>query len=184
QATEDLLAFTIRTTSGVICASLEEDRLEELHLPQMVVNNEDPKATAFTITVDAKEGISTGISAGDRALTLRMLANPESTADEFNRPGHIFPLRYTSGGVLKRGGHTEAAVDLARLAGLKPVGVLCEITTKDGKGMARLPELREFCAEHGLVLTSIQDLRCLIRERQRADVLAGADPSLSCIVAR
>ncbi|CAM9231330.1 unnamed protein product, partial [Hapterophycus canaliculatus] len=168
QATEDLLAFTIRHTSGVICASLEEKRLQELHLPQMVANNEDPKMTAFAITVDAKVGTSTGISAGDRAITLRALANSEATPQDFNRPGHIFPLRYTPGGVLERGGHTEAAVDLARLAGLSPVGVLCEITTEDGKNMARVPELREFCAKHGLVLTSIQDMRCLIRERQRA----------------
>ncbi|CAM9795866.1 unnamed protein product [Scytosiphon promiscuus] len=169
KATEDLLAFTIRHTSGVICASLEESRLQELRLPQMVTNNEDPKMTAFAITVDAKLGTSTGISAGDRAITLRELANPKAVPQDFNRPGHIFPLRYTPGGVLERGGHTEAAVDLAKLAGLSPVGVLCEITTEDGKHMARVPELREFCAQHGLVLTSIQDLRCLIRERQRAD---------------
>ncbi|CAB1114158.1 unnamed protein product [Ectocarpus sp. CCAP 1310/34] len=176
KATEDLLAFTIRHTSGVICASLGARRLQELRLPQMVENNEDPKMTAFAITVDAKFGTSTGISAGDRATTLRALADPEAGPQDFNRPGHIFPLRYTPGGVLERGGHTEAAVDLATLAGLSPVGVLCEITTKDGKDMARVPELKEFCAEHGLVLTSIQDMRCLIRERQRA-ARAGEDPA-------
>lgn len=176
KATKDLLAFTIRHTSGVICASLEEKRLEELHLPQMVDNNEDPKLTAFAITVDAKLGVSTGISAGDRAITLRALADLEAGPQDFNRPGHIFPLRYTPGGVLERGGHTEAAIDLAKLAGLSPVGVLCEITTKDGKDMARVPELQEFCAEHGLILTSIQDIRCLIRERQREEARGGGDP--------
>lgn len=177
KATEDLLAFTIRHSSGVICASMEEERLEELRLPQMVEDNEDPKMTAFTVSVDAKLGTTTGISAGDRAITLRSLADSKASPHDFNRPGHIFPLRYTAGGVLKRGGHTEAAVDLAKLAGLSPVGVLCEITTKDGKHMARVPELREFCTEHGLVLTSIQDLRCLIRERQRAETLGRNGPA-------
>ncbi|CAM9155298.1 unnamed protein product [Choristocarpus tenellus] len=166
KATEDLLAFTIRYSSGVICVSLEANRLEELGLPQMVPDNEDPKQTAFSVTVDAKEGVTTGISAGDRAITLRGLADAKTKAKDFARPGHIFPLKYTDGGVLKRGGHTEAALDLARLAGLAPAGVLCEITTKDGKGMARVPELVQFCAEHGLVLTSIQDLQCYIREKQ------------------
>ncbi|CAM9107036.1 unnamed protein product [Discosporangium mesarthrocarpum] len=169
KATEDLLAFTIRHTSGVICVSLEEERLKELGLPQMVPDNEDPKKTAFSVTVDSKEGISTGISAGDRAKTLKDLANSKAHAGDFIRPGHIFPLKYTRGGVLKRSGHTEAALDLARLAGLAPAGVLCEIITKDGKGMARVPELQDFCAEHGLVLTSIQDMRCYMREMKPED---------------
>ncbi|KAG5192738.1 3,4-dihydroxy-2-butanone 4-phosphate synthase-domain-containing protein [Tribonema minus] len=167
-ATEDLLAFMIRYTSGVICVSLEGERLDELQIPPMVAVNEDPKATAFAVTVDAKHGTTTGISAKDRSNTLMTLANPDATAADFNRPGHIFPLRYCKGGVLKRGGHTEAALDLARLAGLPPVGVLCEITTADGRDMARLPELREFCKEHGLVLTSIRDMRCYLREKMEA----------------
>eukprot|EP00611_Tribonema_gayanum_P014434 TRINITY_DN257_c1_g1_i2.p1 TRINITY_DN257_c1_g1~~TRINITY_DN257_c1_g1_i2.p1 ORF type:complete len:653 (+),score=148.68 TRINITY_DN257_c1_g1_i2:200-2158(+) len=167
-ATEDLLAFMIRYTSGVICVSLEGERLDELQIPPMVAVNEDPKATAFAVTVDAKHGTTTGISAKDRSNTLMTLANPDATAADFNRPGHIFPLRYCKGGVLKRGGHTEAALDLARLAGLPPVGVLCEITTADGRDMARLPELREFCKEHGLVLTSIRDMRCYLREKMKA----------------
>jgi len=157
-ATAETIGFFVRHTSGVICVALESDRLDELELPQMVGKNEDPKATAFTVTVDAKDNVSTGISARDRAETLRRLASVESKASDFCRPGHIFPLRARDGGVLVRQGHTEASVDLARLAGCAPAGVLCEITTEDSQDMARLPELRVFAEKHGLVLTSIEDI--------------------------
>ena len=157
-ATKDNIAFFVRYTSGVICVGIEEDRLDELELPQMVSYNEDPKATAFTITVDAKDGVSTGISAEDRALTLRRLADASSVAGDFVRPGHILPLKARKGGVMVRQGHTEASVDLAKLAGLAPAGVLCEITTEDSVDMARLPELKVFAEKHDLTLTSIEDI--------------------------
>eukprot|EP00638_Chattonella_subsalsa_P000718 CAMPEP_0117751264 /NCGR_PEP_ID=MMETSP0947-20121206/10867_1 /TAXON_ID=44440 /ORGANISM="Chattonella subsalsa, Strain CCMP2191" /LENGTH=519 /DNA_ID=CAMNT_0005569603 /DNA_START=569 /DNA_END=2128 /DNA_ORIENTATION=+ len=157
-ATPETIGFIIRYSSGVICCGMEDDDLQRLNLPQMVPNNEDPKQTAFTLTVDAKEGVTTGISAYDRARTFRALASQETKAKDLNRPGHIFPLRARSGGVLTRDGHTEASVDLCKLAGLRPAGVLCEIVSKDNMGMARLPELQEFCEEHSMVLTSIQDM--------------------------
>ena len=133
----------------------------------MYVNNEDPKGTAFTVSTDLKAGTSTGISAADRAATFRALANPESRADEFARPGHVFPLRPREGGVLERRGHTEAAVDFCKLAGVKPCGVLCEVVNEDGS-MSRVPELTTFCEEHGLVLTSIADLVEYIQEQRAA----------------
>lgn len=159
KATPEAIAFMVKHTSGVICCAMEGPDLDRLQLTQMVPNNTDPKHTAFTITCDLKDGTSTGISAADRAKTLLALANPTAEAADFNRPGHIFPLRYKEGGVLKRAGHTEASVDFARLAGCGPVGVLSEIVNDDAIGsMARLPELKVFAKEHGLVLTSIADL--------------------------
>jgi 3,4-dihydroxy 2-butanone 4-phosphate synthase/GTP cyclohydrolase II len=159
-ATPEAIAFFIRHTSGVICAALPGDRCDELALPLMVppTANEDPFRTAFTVTVDLAEGTTTGISAADRAATLRALGSPDSTPQMFNRPGHIFPLRARPNGVIERPGHTEASVDLARLAGRTAAGVLCEITTADGTEMARLPELVTFAREHGLPLVSIADL--------------------------
>lgn len=157
KATPEWLAFIVRYTSGVICVSMEQDRLTKYQLPQMVPNNEDPKQTAFGISVDYKVGTSTGISAADRAATLRALATESTTAEDFSRPGHIFPLRYREGGVLKRAGHTEATVDFCRAAGLQPVGALCEIVNDDGT-MSRMPDLKVFAKEHGLVLTTIADL--------------------------
>ena len=156
-ATPELLAFTVRYSSGVICVSMDEDRADKLDLPPMTAVNEDRKGTAFTVSVDAREGISTGISAADRAHTIGMLAAQTTTAADLSRPGHVFPLRARPGGVLERPGHTEAGVDLARLAGLTPVGVLVEIVNDDGT-MARLPELRVFARRHGLALISIADL--------------------------
>lgn len=138
---------------------MEGTELDRLHLTPMVPNNTDPKNTAFTITCDLKHGTSTGISAADRAKTLLALADPHTDPTELTRPGHIFPLRYREGGVLKRAGHTEASVDFARLAGCAPVGVLSEIVNDDAVGsMARLPQLKKFANTHGLVLTSIADL--------------------------
>jgi 3,4-dihydroxy 2-butanone 4-phosphate synthase / GTP cyclohydrolase II len=165
--TPEQLAFFVRHTSGVICVSLTGERLDELDIPLMVVGNNEAQKTAFTVTVDYRHDTTTGISAADRAATVRALVDRGTTADDFARPGHIFPLRYASGGVLKRAGHTEAAVDLARLAGLAPAGVLCEIVNDDGT-MARLPELERFAAEHGLILISIADL---IAHRRRTEQL-------------
>jgi 3,4-dihydroxy 2-butanone 4-phosphate synthase/GTP cyclohydrolase II len=166
-ATEEKLAFFVRHTSGVICAPVSDARADDLDLPLMVATNNEAMRTAFTVSVDFGRGISTGISAHDRALTLRALTDPMTTADDFVRPGHIFPLRARSGGVLKRAGHTEAAIDLCRLAGLAEGGVLCEIVNDDGT-MARVPDLTRFCEEHGLVFISIADL---IRYRRRKEKL-------------
>ena len=156
-ATRELLAFTIRYSSGIVCVSMDDGRADQLDLPPMTLVNEDRKGTAFTVSVDAREGISTGISAADRAHTIRLLGDPGTGPADLGRPGHIFPLRARPGGVLERPGHTEAAVDLSRLAGLSPVGALVEVVNDDGS-MARLPQLRLFAAEHGLALVSIADL--------------------------
>mmetsp|Transcript_4423 Transcript_4423/g.7106 ORF Transcript_4423/g.7106 Transcript_4423/m.7106 type:complete len:217 (+) Transcript_4423:166-816(+) len=158
KASKETIAFMIKYTSGVICCAIEGSRAEELELPQMVEKNEDAKCTAFTVSTDLKKGITTGISASDRAATFRAMADPKCSAGDFTRPGHVFPLRAVPGGVLARNGHTEATVDLAKLAGLYPAGVLCEITTEDGAEMMRAPELKKFSAQHGLVFTSIQDM--------------------------
>ena len=156
-ATAELLAFTVRYSSGVICAPMPHSRADLLDLPPMTAVNEDRKGTAFTVSVDARHGVSTGISAADRAHTIRLLADPAATAGDLTRPGHVFPLRARPGGVLERPGHTEAAVDLARLAALPPIGVLVEVVNDDGT-MARLPDLLRFAATHGLAIISIADL--------------------------
>jgi 3,4-dihydroxy 2-butanone 4-phosphate synthase / GTP cyclohydrolase II len=165
-ATPELLAFMIRFTSGVICAPMREAELDRLQLPQMTAHNTEHHCTAFTVSVDARDGISTGISAADRATTIRKLTDPATTAGDLVRPGHVFPLRYAEGGVLRRAGHTEAAVDLARLAGLPEAGVLAEVTNDDGT-MARLPELRAFAARHDLALISIAQLIDYRRRTER-----------------
>jgi 3,4-dihydroxy 2-butanone 4-phosphate synthase / GTP cyclohydrolase II len=167
KATAEHIAFFVRHTSGVICAPMLGERLDQLEIPLMVRSSTDSLSTAFTVSVDyVKSDTSTGISAADRAATIRALADPASQPRDFARPGHIFPLRYHVGGVLKRAGHTEAAVDLARLAGLQPAGVLCEIVNSDGT-MARLPNLRQFADEHGLLLISIADLISYRRRHER-----------------
>ncbi|MFM8483656.1 MAG: GTP cyclohydrolase II, partial [Actinomycetota bacterium] len=142
---------------GVIVAPLTGERCDDLRLPLMVEHNTESHRTAFTVSVDLIEGTSTGISASDRAATLQALADPTVGFAAFARPGHVFPLRAREGGVLKRAGHTEAAVDLARMAGLEPAGIICEITNDDGS-MSRLPQLIDFCREHGLLLSSIAEL--------------------------
>jgi 3,4-dihydroxy 2-butanone 4-phosphate synthase / GTP cyclohydrolase II len=167
KATPELLGFMVRYTSGVICAPMRGEDLDRLQLPLMTTQNTERMRTAFTVTVDAAEGVTTGISAADRTTTLTKLTDPEATAGDFVKPGHIFPLRYRDGGVLVRPGHTEAAVDLATLAGLAPVGVLSEIVHDDGT-MMRLPALREFADEHGLALISIEQL---IEYRRRTERL-------------
>src|SRR3954452_16949106 len=146
-ATPELVAFMVRYTSGYICVPLTESICDRLDLPPMYHTNQDRRGTAYTVSVDAREGTSTGISAHDRALTMRMLADPSSTPADFTRPGHVVPLRAKAGGVLRRPGHTEAAVDLCRMAGLRSAGVLCEIVSeKDVEDMARLDELELFAA--------------------------------------
>ena len=159
--TPEHMAQIVRYSSGVVCVTMEGRRLDELGLPPMVVNNEDPKGTAFTVTVDASKehGITTGISARDRSITAQLLADEDTKSVDIVRPGHMFPLRAREGGVLTRDGHTEAAVDLARLAGRSPCGVICEIVSEENPTeMARLPELMRFAKKHGYVITSIADL--------------------------
>ncbi|MBL6279953.1 bifunctional 3,4-dihydroxy-2-butanone-4-phosphate synthase/GTP cyclohydrolase II [Micromonospora fiedleri] len=165
-ATPELLAFTVRHTSGFICAALTEAECERLDLPPMHHTNQDRRQTAYTVTVDAREGVSTGISAADRAHTIQLLADPSTGPADLARPGHVVPLRARPGGVLRRAGHTEAAVDLARLAGLRPAGVLCELVNDDGS-MMRLPDLEKFCAEHSLALITIADLIAYRRRTEK-----------------
>jgi 3,4-dihydroxy 2-butanone 4-phosphate synthase / GTP cyclohydrolase II len=164
-ATPETVAFMIRHTSGIICVPMEEPRLAQLELPQMVPVNSEGQRTAFTVSVDVRTGTTTGVSSADRAATIRALADEASQPGDFARPGHIFPLRSRRGGVLVRAGHTEAAVDLCRLAGLKPVGVLCEVMNEDGS-MARRPQLHEFARRHQLKIGTIADL---IRHRLRTE---------------
>jgi 3,4-dihydroxy 2-butanone 4-phosphate synthase/GTP cyclohydrolase II len=166
KVTPEAMAFMIRHTSGVICMPMLGERLDDLRLPLMVAHNTEVQRTAFTISVDAVHGTTTGISAGDRATTVKALIDPTTRPEDLARPGHIFPLRYREGGVLKRAGHTEAAVDLARLAGLSPAGVLAEVVNDDGS-MQRLPQLEQFAAEHGLQLISIADLIRYRRHREK-----------------
>jgi 3,4-dihydroxy 2-butanone 4-phosphate synthase/GTP cyclohydrolase II len=165
KATPELLAFTIRYARGLICVPMLGRDLDRLQVPPMTADNQEHMGTAFTISVDARHRITTGISAADRARTIRTLADSATDPNEIVRPGHVFPLRYTEGGVLRRPGHTEAAVDLARLAGLTPAGVVAEIVNDDGT-MARLPQLRAFADEHGLALITIAQL---IEYRRRAE---------------
>jgi 3,4-dihydroxy 2-butanone 4-phosphate synthase/GTP cyclohydrolase II len=156
-ATAALVAFTIRHTSGVICVPMEGATLDRLGIPLMTAQNRERMRTAYTVSVDATDGITTGISAADRARTIQVLVGAASAAADVTQPGHVFPLRYREGGVLVRRGHTEAAVDLARLAGQTPAGVIAEIVNDDGT-MKRGSDLREFADEHGLALISIADL--------------------------
>lgn len=167
KVTAGQIAFMVRYTSGLICLPTTGERLDELDLPLMVMDNTEAHKTAFTISIDAMKGTTTGISAADRAYTIRAVVDPESRPSDFSRPGHVFPLRYVEGGVLTRQGHTEAAVDLARLAGLYPAGVLCEIVNDDGS-MMRGEALSDFAHEHDLVMISIDDL---VAYRWKTEVL-------------
>jgi 3,4-dihydroxy 2-butanone 4-phosphate synthase/GTP cyclohydrolase II len=157
-ADTDRVAFFVRHTSGLICAAVTGARADELDLPLMCEDNSEAHSTAFTITIDVKNGTTTGISASDRAATMRALVDERTEPADLARPGHLHVLRARDGGVLERPGHTEAAVDLARLAGLEPAGVLCEIVTEDGRGMARRSELERFAMRHDLVLITVADL--------------------------
>lgn len=175
KATPELLAFMVRYTSGYICVPLTEADCDRLDLPPMYHTNQDRRGTAYTVTVDARDGVGTGISAADRAHTIRLLADPDSKPTDFTRPGHVVPLRAKEGGVLRRPGHTEAAVDLARMAGLRPAGVLCEIVSqKDDGDMARREELEIFTAEHDLALITIADL-IVYRRRTEKQVVRVAE---------
>ncbi len=169
KATPELLTFMIRHTSGVVCVPMEGEDLDRLALPPMTSVNEDRKQTAYSVSVDARDGISTGISAADRARTIRVLVDSATEPYELTRPGHVFPLRAVEGGVLRRPGHTEAAVDLARSAGLTPAGVICEIVNDDGS-MARLPQLVAFAQRHDLAFISIADLIAHRRRTERTVV--------------
>ncbi|HEX5267327.1 MAG TPA: bifunctional 3,4-dihydroxy-2-butanone-4-phosphate synthase/GTP cyclohydrolase II [Acidimicrobiales bacterium] len=167
-ATPEKIAFFLAHTSGLICVPMTGDRLDQLDLPLMVSTNTESQRTAFTVTVDYRHGTTTGISAADRAATIQALIDPATRPNDLARPGHILPLRYRTGGVLKRAGHTEAAVDLARAAALYPAAVLCEVVSADKTDMARLPELTELARRHDLLMISIADL---IRYRRQKDKL-------------
>jgi 3,4-dihydroxy 2-butanone 4-phosphate synthase/GTP cyclohydrolase II len=166
-ATAENIAFFLNHTSGVICMPMLGDRLDELDLPPMVLDNTESNRTAFTVSVDGRNGVTTGISASDRAATIAALIDPRTRPGDLARPGHVFPLRFREGGVLNRAGHTEATVDLARLAGMYPAGVLCEVVSKDKQSMARLPELERLAAKHGMPLISIADLIRFRRQREK-----------------
>ena len=167
--------FLIRSGSGIVCLAMTAPDLARLHLPQMVERNEESMRTAFTVSIDA-QGVGTGISAAARARTVRVAVDPASGPEDLVRPGHVFPLRSRAGGVLRRPGHTEAAVDLAALAGLRPAGVVCELMNPDGT-MARLPELRAFAAQHGLPVLRIADL-VAHRRRHESSVRRVAEAQL------
>jgi 3,4-dihydroxy 2-butanone 4-phosphate synthase / GTP cyclohydrolase II len=165
--TPEAVAFFLQHTSGYICAPIEPERADDLELPLMVQANTEAQRTAFLVSIDFAHGTSTGISAQDRAATVRALADPTTTARDFNRPGHVNPLLYRPGGVLKRGGHTEATVDLCRMAGRTPAGMLCELVTPDKAQMARLEDLERFAEDHGLPIISIAELIRYRRKHER-----------------
>ncbi len=151
------MALTIRHGSGIVCLCLTEERRRHLELPMMVDNNTSAYGTGFTVTIEAAQGVTTGVSAQDRITTVRAAVADDAQPSDLNRPGHVFPLRAREGGVLSRGGHTEATIDLVRLAGFKPMGVLCELTNDDGT-MARAPEAIEFAKQHNMPVVTIEDL--------------------------
>lgn len=166
KVTPHIINFMVKNGGGLICLPLTLERLEELHIERMVAKNTDPNKTAFTVSIDASE-CTTGISAHERALTVKKALDPKATAKDFTRPGHIFPIEYKEGGVLVRAGHTEASIDLAKLAGLYPAGVICEIMNEDGT-MARVPELMKYVKKHNLKFITIADL---IIHRRKAETL-------------
>ena len=170
KVTPEAINFMARFGRGLICLSLTGDRIEQLHLPQMVEGNQSKFGTAFTVSIEARYGVTTGISAADRATTILTAVNPNSGPADLVRPGHVFPLRARPGGVLERAGQTEAAVDLAKLAGLQPAGVICEIMNEDGT-MARGPQLREVARTHGLKMVTVADI---IAFRLRTETLCPA----------
>ena len=164
--TDEAVTFMIKHTSGIICVPLSEERLDNLRIPLMVGNNQAQYGTAFTISVDARQGITTGVSSHDRAETIRVLASPTSAPSDLVMPGHMYPLRARDGGILVRAGHTEATVDLCKMAGLHPVGALCELMNPDGT-MMRMPHLKKFAAKHGLKIISISQLITYRVQRER-----------------
>ncbi|HWI54362.1 MAG TPA: bifunctional 3,4-dihydroxy-2-butanone-4-phosphate synthase/GTP cyclohydrolase II [Desulfobacteria bacterium] len=172
KVTPEAINFMATHGRGLICAPMTQERCNELNLPAMVTSNTDPRETAFTVSVDAKYKTTTGISAPERSTTIQALIDPGTKPDDLARPGHIFPLRAKEGGVLRRAGHTEAAIDLARMAGLYPAGVICEIMKEDGT-MARVPELKEYAEKHGLKIITIADLINYRRRTERFVERAG-----------
>src|SRR6201987_4846965 len=166
KVTPDAVNFMAKYGRGLICVPISNERAEQLGLQRMVAQNREMYKTDFTVSVDAARGVTTGISAYDRATTILAIANSKSSPEDLVQPGHVFPLRAKDGGVLRRAGHTEAAIDLARMAGLQPAGVLCEILHDDGT-MARLPELMEFRKKHGLRICAIQSLIAYRRKREK-----------------
>ncbi|HDG1673781.1 3,4-dihydroxy-2-butanone-4-phosphate synthase [Kluyvera cryocrescens] len=164
--TVEQMALTIRHGSGIVCLCLTDERRKQLELPMMVENNTSAYGTGFTITIEAARGVTTGVSAADRLTTVRAAIADNAKPSDLNRPGHVFPLRAQPGGVLTRGGHTEATIDLVSLAGFKPAGVLCELTNDDGT-MARAPECIKFAKEHNMALVTIEDLVAYRREHER-----------------
>ena len=155
--TEQQMALMIRECSGIVCLCLPEEKVRALALPMMVADNSSRYQTAFTVSIEAAAGVTTGVSAADRVRTVQAAICDQAKPSDLNRPGHVFPLKARPGGVLERQGHTEATVDLMRLAGLKPYGVLCELTNPDGT-MARLPQIAEFAAKHGMPVVTVADL--------------------------
>jgi 3,4-dihydroxy 2-butanone 4-phosphate synthase len=170
-ATAEKIAFMMNKARGLICVSMDHERLDALEIPLMVPNNTESMKTAFTVSVDYLPGTSTGISAADRAATVKALVDPTARPDDFARPGHVFPLRAHPNGVLGRPGHTEAAVDLCRLAGKFPSGVICEVANDDGT-MARLPDLEVFAEKNGLLIVTIEDLIAYISEHAQLETKA------------
>ena len=164
--TVEQMALTIRHGSGIVCLCLTDERRKQLELPMMVENNTSAYGTGYTITIEAAHGVTTGVSAADRLTTVRAAIADNAKPSDLNRPGHVFPLRAQPGGVLTRGGHTEATIDLVSLAGFKPAGVLCELTNDDGT-MARAPECIKFAKEHNMALVTIEDLVAYRREHER-----------------
>lgn len=166
KVTTEQMAFLVRHSSGYVCVPMTGERLDSLEIPMMVDNNEDRMRTAYAVTLDYANGTTTGISAHDRALTTRQLANPEVTSPrEFNRPGHIVPLRARDGGVLERDGHTEAAVDLCKLAGLPPVGAICELVREEDGLMSRFDDCISFGKKWGIKVITIESLKSYIKGR-------------------
>ena len=163
--TTEQMALLIRECSGIVCLCLTPEKADALQLPPMVENNTNRNRTAFTVSIEAAQGVTTGVSAADRVTTVKAAAAPDARPEDLNRPGHIFPLRARPNGVLERRGHTEVTVDLCRLAGLEPCGVLCELTLENGT-MARLPEVAAFARAHGLPLATVDDVARYRRERE------------------
>jgi len=163
--TTQQMAMMIREGSGIVCLCLTEERTKQLQLPQMVQDNTSQNNTAYTVTIEAKEGVTTGVSAADRVTTIKAATKQNAKPEDLSRPGHVFPLKANSGGVLVRRGHTEASVDLMALAGLSPFGVICELNNPDGS-MARLPEVAQFANQHEMPVLSIEDLVSYITDKQ------------------
>ncbi len=164
--TTEQMAMMIREGSGIVCLCMGDERVKQLDLPQMVEHNTSQNKTAYTVTIEAKTGVTTGVSAADRVTTIKVATADNAKPEDLSRPGHVFGLRAQTGGVLVRRGHTEASVDLMQLAGLTPFGVICELTNPDGS-MARLPEVSKFANEHNMPVVSIEDLVAYLQATQK-----------------